>query len=376
MPAQRSLLSRARVLLAALLLTITATPVLLAVSATPATAASLGQAVLDEAARHAGKPYRYGATGPDSFDCSGFTGYVYRQLGVHLPRSSDDQARGTARIPNEHKVVGDLIFTYDGSGRVYHVGIYAGHNEMWAAPKAGDHVRKQTIWTSSYFVGRPVSEEVDRHWVGLGGARGFLGNAVTGVTTVPDGSGRYRHYERDGSIYWSGPTGAREVHGGIRATWGALGWENSALGYPVTDELGTPDGGGRFNHFQRGSVYWTPSTGAREVRGAIRGTWAALGWEGSALGYPVTNELATPDSVGRYNHFERGSVYWTPSTGAHEVRGAIRDAWAAEGWEASSLGYPVTDERSLPDGSGRYNDFQGGRITWDRTTGVTTVQRR
>ena len=42
------------------------------------------------------------------------------------------------------------------------------------------------------------------------------------------------------------------------------------LHYPVTDETGTPDGVGRFNHFEGGSIYWTPGTGAKEVHGAIR----------------------------------------------------------------------------------------------------------
>ena len=55
------------------------------------------------------------------------------------------------------------------------------------------------------------------------------------------------------------------------------------------------------------------------------------------LGYPVTDESGTPDHVGRFNHFEGGSIYWTPQTGAHEVHGAIRALWASLGWERSGL---------------------------------------
>src|SRR5690606_30198499 len=149
---------------------------------------------------------------------------------------------------------------------------------------------------------------------------------------TPDGAGRYNVFQ-GGSIYWHPSTGAFEVHGAIREKWAELGWEAGLLGYPLTDELKTPDGGGRFNHFQNGSIYWTPQTGAHEVHGAIRDKWAETGWEAGPLGYPTTDESKTPDGVGRFNHFQNGSIYWTSETGAHEVRGAIRDKWAETNWE-------------------------------------------
>src|SRR5262249_14573546 len=91
------------------------------------------------------------------------------------------------------------------------------------------------------------------------------------------------------------------------------------------------------------------------VIGAIRDKWIALGGSSSFLGQPLTDELTTPDAIGRYNHFQGGSIYWTPQTGAHEVHGGIRDKWASVGWERSLLGYPVTDESATPDGVGRFN---------------------
>ena len=209
--------------------------------------------------------------------------------------------------------------------------------------------------------------DIDIKYAQLGGAAGFLGVAVTPENVAPDGIGRYRHYQ-GGSIYWSPATRAHEVHGAIRGKWSSLGWERSFLGYPLTDETRTPDGVGRFNHFQGGSIYWTPGTGAHEVHGAIRGKWSSLGWERSFLGYPLTDESTTPDGVGRYNHFQGGSVYWTPATGAHEVHGAIRGKWSSLGWERSFLGYPLTDETTTPDGVGRYNHFQGGSVYWTPAT--------
>src|SRR5674536_355895 len=128
---------------------------------------------------------------------------------------------------------------------------------------------------------------------------------------TPDGVGRYNHFSKGGSIYWTAATGAHEVHGAIRVEWAATGWETGPTGYPVTDEMPTPDGVGRFNHFSKGgSIYWTAATGAHEVHGAIRVEWAATGWETGPTGYPVTDELTTPDGVGRFNHFSKGgSIY-------------------------------------------------------------------
>lgn len=93
--------------------------------------------------------------------------------------------------------------------------------------------------------------------------------------------------------------GAFEVHGEIGMHYRALGGSGSVLGYPTTDEMGTPDGIGRFNHFQAGSVYWTPSTGAHEAHGLIRAFWAAGGWErNGALGYPISDELIPDRRIG------------------------------------------------------------------------------
>ncbi|HET7028055.1 MAG TPA: hypothetical protein VFI28_10240, partial [Candidatus Limnocylindrales bacterium] len=133
-----------------------------------------------------------------------------------------------------------------------------------------------------------------------------------------------------------------------------------------TDELSTPDGIGRFNHFNNNSasIYWTPQTGANAIWGAIRAKWAGIGWERSVLGYPVTDELGTPDGVGRFNHFGNGgSIYWTPVTGANVIYGDIRRKWESIGWETSYLGYPITDEVDFAEG-GRANEFQNGGIYW------------
>jgi cell wall-associated NlpC family hydrolase len=110
-----------------------------------------GSRAVGIAAAQAGDPYVYGATGPNSFDCSGFTQYVYRQMGINIPRTASAQAAAATIVPNSSARPGDLIFI---GSPAYHAGIYAGNGMFWTAPKSGDVVKLQPIWSSSYYVGR------------------------------------------------------------------------------------------------------------------------------------------------------------------------------------------------------------------------------
>ncbi len=141
------------------------------------------------------------------------------------------------------------------------------------------------------------------------------------------------------------------------------------LGDPTSGPEQTPNGRGWYRHYQNGSIYHLDDGGTFEVHGLIYAKWASLGWEQSFLGFPLTDESTTPDGIGRYNHFEGGSIYWTPSTGAWEVHGDIRARYAALGWELSFLGYPVSDEHDGPGGT-RVSDFQHGQIGWSPAFGA------
>jgi uncharacterized protein with LGFP repeats/glucose/arabinose dehydrogenase len=209
-------------------------------------------------------------------------------------------------------------------------------------------------------------------WAGLGYERSYLGYPITGELSSGDGAGRANFFQR-GSIHWTPQTGAHEVQGSIYNRWAALGWHTSYLGYPTTGEQSSADGIGKANFFQRGALYWTPATGAWEVQGAIYNQWAALGWHTSYLGYPTTGEQSSADGVGKASFFQRGALYWTQQTGAHEVQGSIYNRWAALGWHTSYLGYPVTGEFAIP--GGRRSNFQNGYITWNATTGQVTDRR-
>ena len=177
-------------------------------------------------------------------------------------------------------------------------------------------------------------------------------------------------------------TGAYIVQGSILDKWTSLGGKTGFLGAPITDETPTPDGRGRFTHFQGSSIYWTPETGAHEVHGLIREKWAAMGWEngvvsayGWTIGYPLTDETPTAYELGRVNDFEGASIYWHPDTGVYFVGGAIRDKWWELGAEQSPLGYPISDETSTGNGIERVSAFMGGWIFWDESRSAYEVYR-
>ncbi|GAB7189438.1 hypothetical protein NUM3379_01440 [Kineococcus sp. NUM-3379] len=211
-----------------------------------------------------------------------------------------------------------------------------------------------------------VRGAIAERWDRLGGAAGVLGGPTTCELSTPRGDGRFTHFQR-GSIYWSPATGAWEVRGAIGERWAQLGREGSWLGFPTSGELGLR--GGAFERFQGGSVYFSGATGAQAVRGLIREKWGSVGWEAGYLGYPTTTEA--PVRGGAFTHFQGGSVYWSPATGAHVVRGAIRQAWAGQGWESGRLGFPMSDEYDVP--GGRRSDFQGGDIVWTPAGGAVVT---
>jgi cell wall-associated NlpC family hydrolase len=114
-----------------------------------------GNQVIDIANNFSGVPYVRGGTTPSGFDCSGYTSYVFAQMGINLPRVASAQYNWSDKISADDRKPGDLMF-WSGRGGVYHVGIYAGGGKMWDAPRPGRRVAKISIWGNPVYGRVPI----------------------------------------------------------------------------------------------------------------------------------------------------------------------------------------------------------------------------
>ncbi len=201
-------------------------------------------------------------------------------------------------------------------------------------------------------------------------ANPWLGNAKGDISALP--GGMFLDCQA-GLIYYGKDVGrAHIVKGSIFNKWKEKKGPEGILGFPTTDELTTPDQIGRYNHFEGGSIYWHPDIGAYEVHGLIREKWASMGWEKGDLGYPLSDEMTMADGVGRYSAFQGGRIYYHPVHGTYYVTGKIYLKWMGnkKNNEVGELGYPTSDPQKIagPLLSGITQSFQKGGINDYRNT--------
>jgi glucose/arabinose dehydrogenase len=214
---------------------------------------------------------------------------------------------------------------------------------------------------------------IDRRYNGEPALQALLGSAVG--PEIAEGRVHHRDFQH-GALYWSAAAGVHEIHGAIRTRFMRSGAQD-ALGAPLGDEAGTADGLGRYGDFSKdASIYWTARTGAHVVRGAIRQRWRDLDAEAGVLGYPVTGQRKNGRKPGAHTDFARngGAIYWSKATGAHELYGPIAKRWTKLGGPRSSLGLPTTGVEKVK--GGLRSAFQHGSIRWYSSTGRTVVRVR
>ena len=228
--------------------------------------------------------------------------------------------------------------------------------DIYYSPAGGTHVVPQRVWGT---------------YVSAGGASGLLGYPTGDLNCGLVRGGCFQTFQK-GSIYWSPETGAQWIRGAIAQKWGSLGWETGFLGYPTSNEQ-CWIAGGCFQNFQGGKIYWSLSSGAHFVRGSIFDRWGQLGWE-NGFGFPTSDENCGLRDGGCFQTFGKGSIYWSPRTGAQEVRGAIADKWGSLGWETGLLGYPTSGEFCGLRAGGCGQRFQNGSIYWSPNTGAHFVK--
>ncbi len=205
----------------------------------------------------------------------------------------------------------------------------------------------------------PRPDQRERLWndvmLSIDAGHGMVANIVAPANNHPPGYPNYTIYHYIALVGYNPAT--RQVYVADPANFG--GNHHYWLSLDQLSTLIPPKG------------YSTYPCGVGRTIGDIHRHYQALGGCNSFLGAALTDETTTPDGVGRYNVFRNGSIYWSPSTGAFEVHGTIRDKYAETGWEAGPLGYPTSDEYAVP--GGRRSDFQHGFVTWDAASNTASV---
>jgi cell wall-associated NlpC family hydrolase len=111
----------------------------------------------EQAAKMVGRPYRFGGASPAAgFDCSGLVYFSFRQVGIRLPRSTEDQLRASSPVAASELRHGDLLFFDQEGKKNSHVGIYLGGGRFVHAPSSGKYVRTDEL-RSAYW-SRHLSE--------------------------------------------------------------------------------------------------------------------------------------------------------------------------------------------------------------------------
>ena len=213
-------------------------------------------------------------------------------------------------------------------------------------------------WPTRFEVCGLIKEKYDS----IGGPKSFLLLPKSNELTNPDGVGKRSEFV-NGYIYWHPKTGAHTVSLPVSVVWARHGWEKGFLGYPTTSDI--PQGNAWYKQDFQGGYVYTHNSPIRpsqaSIQGAIYNKWKSMGAQNSKLGYPISDELTTPDGIGRYNVFEHGMIYWTPKTGAQAVYEPILSKWAKAGYERSRYGYPVSPQENVGDWHVRQR-FERGEI--------------
>ncbi|WP_029111065.1 hypothetical protein [Mycobacterium sp. URHD0025] len=159
----------------------------------------------------------------------------------------------------------------------------------------------------------------------------------------------------------------------VTAAWDASGGEGGPLGPRQGDVYAV--GSGFAQNFAGGKMFFTPATGAHFMQGAILEKYESLGGAADGdLGFPTIDEGAGRAADSRNSTLsapDHPVIFWTPSTGARVVRGAVNAAWDKLGGSAGVLGVPTEDESF--DGDVSSQAFTGGEISWNRKTKVFTT---
>jgi hypothetical protein len=132
--------------------------------------------------------------------------------------------------------------------------------------------------------------------------------------------------------------------------------------------------GGRAIYLQRPADNELPPDAAFAMDAPIHAEYERLGGIGGLLGRPIGDTKSVPDGTGMFNEFQNGTMYASETTGAHEVHGLIRQHWLERGGPQSDLGYPTSNELIERADNGKVNTFERGDVYFWPDTGIVEVR--
>jgi hypothetical protein len=230
-----------------------------------------------------------------------------------------------------------------------------------------------TIYWTATTGARAVPTSLNALFVAAGGVAGYMGWPTAATVTETVNGGGVRQAFQGGSMYRATGGAARLVRGAILAAYGATTGPASGMGWPVGNATSVTANGitGKVQVFQNGTIYWSAATGARLVRGTTLAKYISTNGPAGALGWPVGNSTgATAKGVtGKFQAFQKGTIYWTPTSHATAVSGSIYLYYLKNYQYRGALGWPTAARKCVTGGTCSQT-FQTGTVLWSRTAGA------
>lgn len=193
--------------------------------------------------------------------------------------------------------------------------------------------------------------------------------AVEPSVEASEPAGQMTAAAADGTLFTSA-SGSFQVRGAFLSSYQAAGGQQGMLGSPIGEERAVAHGGTR-QDFQNGSLWWSPSTGVQMTAFGLHSAYAANGFEAGSLGFPISGEWNS--NGGALQEFQNGTL-WYKNGRVFVTKFGFNQYVAANGLEMGSLGFPTSDEKPAKDG-GTTQTFERGQLWWHWSAGgVQKVQ--
>lgn len=201
--------------------------------------------------------------------------------------------------------------------------------------------------------------------VGIGLAYNKSGKRIYGTVNF------YTYSKLPKNTYTSFPTPKPKY-----STKGAIGnyykKYKKTTGAPTSNQKTLTKPSGAVQYFKNGRVYWSKSTGARFVKGAILTAYKKQNTHRSSIGYPSSGQIKTKTAT--YQKFQKGRIVWSSKTGAKTVKGAILTRWVKAGGTGSKVGIPTGNQ--YKSGKNIRQNFTKGYMTYNKKSGTKIYYKK